>query len=245
MRTGFVLIFLLLFVSLKAEDVRSELESILTKGNELYKTSPQLSMGIRYELFDTHQSTIPKETHMGSYQRQGVKNFKMLIYGTLTIQNESVLMVKDDSSEVIMLSRPNPSNYFSIDKIKYSDLLKTCTLVSKITSTESGLAGFRMEFKNLSGEMEKVELFFEQTTCLVRRVVVYYNLPSMYDPKTGKDTKESPRLEVNYSEIDLTTPIPAEIFSVNKFVWKKENTWKINKDYAAYELLDQTNVQPK
>lgn len=241
-----LLALLILFVSsfAFASDAKTEFLASLKKANQLMEKASSISMKMHYALFEDHQSSTPMETHIGRYLRSGKQNFKMEVYGTLTIQNKEVILVKDDSNNVIMVSRPNPSNYFKLPGVDLEKVIGQCNAVTKFGS-DSTLNSFRVELTGSSKENEKLEMHFNRSTGMLVKMTVYMKLPAIWDPLTGKEVKKNPRLEVSYLDIDLNNSIPESLFSTTAYIQKVNGKWSAGKNFSDYEFLDQTNALSK
>ncbi len=212
------------------------------KIREAYKKAGKLSMDMEYKVYQGHESDLLKEEHTGHYLKSGNDNLYMELFGTLTICNREIKMVKDDSGKVVLLTKPVPEDTKQ-PLVDMEKMLQVCSQVTALPSSKM-VKGYHLEFGDQIMEMKAVEVYFDTTTYLVQKVILFYakdvDVHPEYKWKGKKSETYKPRLEVEYQHIN-TNPVVSELkFSADKYIKKTNNKWKLQPALAKYQLLDQT-----
>lgn len=245
--TFFLIAFACCFVaksySFSGDSKNKQAEQDLLKVRTAYDNTANLSMDVLYKLYSNHTSKSILEEHKGFYCKQGKLNLYMELYGTLTIQNKDYLFVKDDSSKVFLLAKNNAPASATPSSVDFEKLLSVCQSVVEIPAVDN-VKGYKLLFGNSDLlQMSSIEIYFDQTTFLTKKVVLFYNSNLEVNPENGQRKYIKPRLEVNYLNINTAPTFKKEQFDFSKYLKKNATAWQIQKSYSDFELLDQTELK--
>ncbi len=224
------------------DEAKNELVILIDAVKKADNQRAGISMNAYYKLFENHSTTKLEDAHKGYYSKMGKENFKLDLYGTTTIRNKEFLFIKDDSNQVIIISRAE-KNHIKDPKGDCEKFLKKATEIRKLENTFFGI-GFAITYKNPEGDNEKFEMYIDPIKKNITRLVFYYHQPLMYDSQTGTYQRKKPRLEINYAEIIHNPDFPKDEFSFSKILSRDKNgKWTIKAPYSEYELVDQTDFK--
>lgn len=234
-------------VTLCAQDIRKETSADLVRIREAYDKLSSLSMNINYKFYSSYSAESPVEKHTGYYCKQGSENSYLDLYGTLTVSNKDLVMVKDDSAMVFMVKKHFPEDAPQLTHDQFEKLLAVCSSVEKINDKGQDISGYRMLFKNNINGLSKLEFLFNTKSYLVTRIIMYYDRPVVKSYHTNTDIGYAkPKLEVEYVNVNVAPELNRKQFSVTKYLHKGKEKWELTSAYArSYELYDQTQVKLK
>jgi len=229
---------------LMAQDIRKDIAADLVHIRQAYGNLGAVSMDIHYNFYPTYTATEPLETHTGYYCKQGKDNSRMELYGTLTLSNKDLVMVKDDSSMLFMVKKHSPQDVSALTHEQFEKLLAVCSSVEKAAGSNAGSSGYRLRFDGSTNGMCKMEFFFDKVSYLVTRIVMYYNYPPVKNYRPDQvQQHEKPRMEVEYRNVNTKPALDSKVFSTGRYLKKGKDKWQLTSAYAsAYELFDQTQT---
>ncbi len=227
-------------------DVKKDAIADFKKLNESFAALGSVSMDIQYRLFPTHASPAPVEEQTGSFTQRGKEEFMFSVYGTTTIRNREVTLVKDDSGKIFILKKSYSKEFRLQQDMDYAKLLELCSSVEKISAAASqGMIAYRFIFPKTFQGMDKLEVYIDPKHYMTKKVIMYLNQPAETFPhiETVNEQYTSPRLEIVYENIKVNPLFDKDAFSASKYVNKRKDKWLINPAYKEYELMDQTNIK--
>lgn len=229
---NFVYILLLLTSPTIAQldELRAELKHVVEANN----SSNGMTMGVDYFMYKDHDSKDVYEHHRGYYHKKG-SMFKNFIYGSLTIQNEDYMMVKDDSVQVIMLGKPVKN--ITPEGVEISKLLEHCSSVKILTPKRNGHKAFQLIFKaHPSIEYNKMDVYFNKKHIL-EEIVLYHAMPVDYSKDPRKPDMHKSKMQIVYSKINVSANLTKADFDLRKYFVKKNNKFIVTSEYRTYELM--------
>ena len=223
-------------------DVKSAARDFL-KIREAYTHTSNLSMDVVYKVFQGPESDLKLDEHTGHYVKMGDDKLYMQLFGTLTIRNKEVIMVKDDSTKTILIKKPSPddSKQPTIDMEK---LLQVCETIETLPN-EGTLSGYKLSFSKKMQEMKAIEIYFDSKSYFVQKVIIFYNteLDVKRVSTSRKNETFKPRLEVRYVNINANPDPSVLSFPVDKYIKKEHSKWILQPILKGYHLIDQTSAQ--
>lgn len=231
-----------------AQDIRKQASADIVKIREAYSRMESVSMNVSYKFFPEYDSKTPLEKHTGYYCKQGASNYYMELYGTTTVSNNEVVMVKNDSAKVFMLKKYYPEDTPQLTHEQFEKLLSVCSSVDRVQGKDGSVSGYRLLFKGKIDGMSKVEFFFNTQSYFINKMVLYYDRPVIKQQFEGSEVEDypKPKLEVEYVNVNNSPVFDKKQFSVSKYLRKEKNGWQLNAPYASsFEFYDQTKTSLK
>jgi len=231
---------------LPAQDIKQEATADLIRIRDVFTAHTSFSMNMHYSFFPEHHSKTPVETHTGYYCKMGEALYLSELYGTTTISNGEVVMVKDDSSKIIMVKKFFKEENPPLTHEQFEKMLKICNSVEKIKGRTEDEKAYSLLFKEKIENLVKMDILFNAKTYNVRKIIMYFDRPIQDHHFANVDANPQypkPRLEVEYINFNGNSTYTKEKFSVKKYIGKINNKWELTAAYAGkYTLFDQTTV---
>ena len=228
------ILLLLLSITVMAQTPEKELDKVITK----YKNLESYSINAHYYIYTSHTDIKPTEEAFGVYQKKGNK-LRVKQYGTEFIQNDKYLVVKDDSTETIVLTMAQKEQNVALDM---KQILAYYSKIETIKSKKNGQKSFRVFFKEgVNTEYQKADVYINGETYFLDEVVLYYTKIYDVSNNTNKTNYQRPKMRIVYTKIDINPVFAQEIFDVSKYITLNKAGKNILKSkYSSYEFYDQT-----
>lgn len=207
-----------------------------------YSSLEKFSMEIHYYIYKNHTATVFSEESIGIYQKQG-NNLRVVQYGTEIVQNDKYVLVKDDSSEVMVLSKTKKDQNagFNIEQ-----MLLNYSKVEMLQSKKGGEEVLRLYFKNGLTEYEKMDVYINKKTHFINQLVVYYAKAYDVSEDPKKNDYQKPKIKMVYTKFNSKPVFSEDTFSVSKYIMiNKSGKNKLKTKYSSYEFYDQTQQDAK
>lgn len=232
------LILFLLILTLGKISMAQTAKDDFAKINDTYAGFKQLSIKIKYELFQNKQTKAPYQTLFGEFKKDGSKTYSV-IGPVESVDNEDYLVIVDNEDKSIsLLGKSKGSEKIKEDSknelylVNMQKLLSMCTKISFKQENEQH-SSYMLELDDV--QYEKIKITFNRKTFLIEKMVFFYNETENLDGKEdGK--KEAPRMEVSYYELNQKPLLSAAVFTYNKFLEKSSNDFKCKEPYKGYEI---------
>lgn len=233
--------------SVFAQNAKSEAAADLIRMRDAFFSSTTYSMNMKYSFFPTYTSTQPVQKHTGFYCKQGEVLSYTELYGTTTIKNGELVLVKDDSSKVFMVKKfYNEETMTAPTYEQFEKMLGVCNAVEKIQELPAGEKGYVLVFENKIENLAKMEVVFDAGTYVMHKIRMYFDYPVekyYYASMDASPQYNKPCLEIEYVNVKINAAVSKEIFSVKKYLVQVDKKWQLTPVYAGkYTLYDQTIV---
>jgi len=237
-RQLFIILSAILLGTLNAQTPQEEIKKVIDN----YYSLEAFSMEIHYYIYKNHTATVSSEESIGIYQKQG-NNLRVVQYGTEIIQNDKYVLVKDDSSEVMVLSKTKKDQNanFNIEQI-----LLNYSKVEMLQSNKEGEEVLRLYFKKGLTEYEKLDVYINKKTHFINQLVAYYAKAYDVSEDPNKSDYQKPKIKMVYTKFKSKPVFSADTFSVSKYIMiNTSGKNKLKTKYSSYEFYDQTQQDAK
>ena len=234
------IIYIILLFSSAAFGQVDELKAELKLVKEANSQANGVSMKVGYFMYKDYTSSDIYEQHAGHYSKKG-NLFKNFIYGSLTIQTEKYLMVKDDSAKVIMLAKPSAKTNMNIE---VEEVLQFCSEVKALKAKKNGQKAFQLLFKQgKEFEYAKIDIYINSTTHLLEEMVLYYGRPVDYSKDPRNPDLHYSKMRITYTN-NTSKKLSNSDFSINKYIVVKGSKPALTEKYKSYELILSPELNP-
>ena len=218
--------------SVKDKAVRQfELVNKKLKGLSIY------SMETDYLIYKGHSSVLPVEKTQAVTHRKGKLLFYQQIAEVTTIQNERIRLIKDDSSQamVVLPVTPDVSAEMNIDINKALQQTSSVNLIRE-TNTESA---FRLNFENKKMEYKAVEVYIDLRKNMLSKISVMYGNLNFAQSADKKDLAPG-KMDIVIKSFTENPSIDNKYFSTDKYIRMVNGKWQATEAYKDYVLIDQS-----
>lgn len=233
MKKLFVAVFIGFTLSGNAQSKKISKEEaivLIKKINTEMSLPKNYSSDIDYFIFKNHSDTIPLEISKGFYKRNGLNEHSMLV-GIETIQNDKVRLVVDTNAQSMVLNKPNAKTMLVVSELEGA--LSMCKSILLIKNKDYNMLQLFID-QNTGIGFTKIEISFYQKTHYIKNIIMYYN--SAFIPQY--EQIKAPKVLINYSNIS-TSRIANHEFKTDKYIYFKNNTYKLNTLYKDFNLFNQ------
>lgn len=231
-----VVLLFVAFSSAAQTDNRAKAAGDFRAVNTAYINTPQLQMDVTYTLFPGYTSTAAFETDRGVFMKQGNNTYSELL-GIVSLSNSNVTVTLDSNEQTIVVTDPPDKNYADPSLVDLDSLLKLC---SSIEYKELGeLNYYRLRFDGVTFfEYNVMEVYIDRKTNFLSRLTLYFRMEVDLDEEGDACTKDKPRLEIVYTNINTAPQFAARQFSETKFIGIKGKSVSAAPAYSRYRLIN-------
>ncbi|MEQ1746750.1 MAG: hypothetical protein ABMA02_15060 [Saprospiraceae bacterium] len=206
---------------------RSDFEGI----NQAYARLTTLQTEVDYVYYPSHQGKKAGETLRATLSLDdGSYHYRLQEVETLCTPAFTILV--DHEEKQIMLDSTRRSLRQVLFGADLDAVLSVCAKI-RFSYPEPGIKKY--ELYATLGETERIDIYFDTTTFLMRRVVLFYNRPlSAEEGGTG----EKPRLELVYRRQDAHPTFDKDLFSPARLIKKSGNRYAPVPALRGYKISD-------
>ena len=210
-------------------------DAILMKINEAYERPHNLQMTVTYRLYDDWSPSVATDQLVSVVKRQGSNSLTTNpSYETLEEAEYTIHVDHDDG--LIAVSRRQVVEHEQTDWVKQS-ISAAVMYSSRVDEYEVGGTSQGMRFSFESGEYTWLDIEYNTTSFLLRRLVIYCNEDHyLSDP----EKRPRPKVEIAFSGYDTQTVIERSTFSLQRY-FQRGSDWELNTRYANYKLVSLLN----
>jgi hypothetical protein len=238
MKTIYVSIVLLFvaFSSAAQADSRAKAAGDFRAVNAAYINTHQVQMDVTYTLFSGYTSTAAFETDRGVFMKQGNNTYSELL-GIVSLSNSNATVTLDSNEQTIVVTDPPDKNHTDPSLVNLDSILKLC---SSVEYKELGeLNYYRLRFDGVTFfEYNAIEVYIDRKTNFLSRLTLYFRMEVDLDEEGDACSKDKPRLEIVYSNINTAPQFAARQFSETKFIGIKGKTITASPAYSNYHLIN-------
>lgn len=213
----------------QAQDAKSD----FTKINLRYNESKNLNMKVCYELFQDYTSIVPFQKMDGLVKRKGDNMIYKL--GPLEVMHNKrfEVIANDEFKQIAMLE--HKTKLFEWDeKLFLTRFDQTLQVYEKVNFSSKKNAGV-YDIKTKGGQFTRIIIEFDKKTYAINKMVLYYRDAQILN-EYGTGKKDTPRIEITYSDINLNANLPDGDFSESKYVAYSGGKYTCTSPYKGYKL---------
>ena len=201
--------------------------------NKAYAKLTSLQTELDYVYYSSHSSKTPGETLKavlsikGSFYHYRLGEVETLYTPTLTI-------IADHEERQIMLDKSHTLARDILFGANLDTLLRVCHRI-QTTYPSAGIKKYEL-YAHLA-ETERIDIYFNTTTFLMQRVVLFYNEPLNLE---YGGTGEKPRLELVYRQQNPQPSFANGLFDSARFVQKTGQRYVSASAFRNYQIIDST-----
>lgn len=230
-RIHITMIALLLAFSLNSQTVAEVFKEV----NAKYAKTENLSMDIRYEVFQNYSAPVSYESSSGSFVKQGSYYFSSLL-GITTVQNKKYALSVSENDRMIVVSNPTKVGK-APSQVETDSLLKRCTS-TEVKKTTGGSTVCVLHFENAPfSEFDRIEIEVG-TNSFITSMTLYYRQEVSLNESDPQLKKEKPKLVITYSNINTSPVIKTDQFSERKYIIDNGGKITGTPAYSNYRILN-------
>jgi hypothetical protein len=208
----------------------------IEKINKAYLKNTKLEMSMDYEAFSNYTSKEPVDRQVGVVKRDGDLLYNQLSSMESLHTTKYNIVVDNESKEIAIMAILN-----SKETPDYSNLLgdiekfiSMCKSVSEVVVGKQSRE-LRMIMPEAS-DYTQVFLTYDVKTYMVRKMVLFFRKEEQV---TDNSPKESPRIEISYTNINLKPKFTKDEFTYERFVVKENSKYIGLGKYMNYNVMSQ------
>jgi hypothetical protein len=189
-------------------------------------------VGVTHRTFQNYETTKWAFQYDGYVKKQG-KNYRSLLMGLQTIQNEKYKIVMDTVKQIILVSSPTEQIDLGNYAAQNEKMLEACKEIKTKTEPERTLFQFAFNEKM---PYSKSELAFNKDM-LPHYIKIYLNR-QVKVKVDGVEKMEKPRVEINYTNYNKNAKITSGEFSEKKYFTEVNSKLQLTEMYKSYMIKD-------
>lgn len=206
---------------------RSDFERITAA----YAKLTQLQTDMDYVYYPSHNSRKPGETLHATLWLKG-SSYLYRLGGVETLSNPTLTIMADHEEKLLLVDSTRRSVRQVLFGADLDALLSVCSNI-RSSNPEPGVKKYEL-YADLA-ETERIDIYFDTKTFLMRRVVLFYNTPlSIEEGGTG----EKPRLELVYRLQNPRPNFTKDFFSTERLVQKSGRRFVPAPAMRGYQIMD-------
>lgn len=224
----------------KVDEVRKQAALWFKQMNEAYNKQQGLSFDMEYRIYKGHTSQTIHESRTAHVKRMGKTHFKQIIDGIETIQNHEVLLVKDDSTQMILIKNPVDVKQLEAG-LNIEKALKVASQIEPIKNKDQN--GYKLIFDSKTGmEFKQLNMVVNTETGLLDEMEVWYVTKVNFGTDMDKNEDMQPaHMKMTMTKVSTKAVSEAE-FSTEKYLTKTSKGWVVKAQYKKYRFIDQTTT---
>lgn len=227
-----IVILMVISISLKAQNIDSEIESL----NKVFLEKNWLSFNIDYHLYENYTSRSIMESKSGNFVREGEVR-RTNIDGFLNVFFKDMLLIVDSTNKTILIGNPVSFGVSSLGFLPLDSMRRMYSAI-KIISNKSGKRTLVfLVAPNIVSPTDKIEITYNAENYQIERIVLYYREKVKLNNEDTEGTKM--RLEVLFSQYIEPGEKPKQSIFPHLFIEKKQKTYVGAGQYKDYKIIDQ------
>lgn len=208
------------------------------KINSTYAGAKKLSMKIKYEVFKNKNSNTAFQTETGELKKN--ENSKYTRIGKIeTIETETYKLIVDHEDKNMSLLGAENQDKAGDEALYMVNLQQMLSLCSKVTFKKISEDQNQYTLVIPNEEYKEIQLIYNSKTFFIEKMILYYAQEQNLEEKEG-GLKESPRMEISYSEFNTQPNFDDALFTSERFLEKQKGKWFGKAPYQSYKVNDQT-----
>jgi hypothetical protein len=208
---------------------RADFENI----NKVYAQLNTLQTEVDYVYYSSHSSKVAGETLKAVLSINGA-DFHYKLGDVETLYTSNLTIIADHEEKKIMLDRGHNQVRDVLFGANLDTLLTVCHRI-KTSFPSAGIKKYEL-YANLA-ETERIDIYFDSTTFLMQKVVLFYNEPLRME---YGGTGDKPRLELVYRRQDRQPKFAPKLFDIDRFVQKTNKGYQSSPTFRNYKIIDNT-----
>lgn len=232
-------IFLLVLASSFSED-NAQLD--LKRISETYRSLNKIALSIDYKVFEDYYSSVPKESELGTYIKDGNNTYTELL-GLITVQFEKEKILVNANEKLIIVVDHNikaDTGKFSI--AIFNSILKEVGSISK-KAIDAKLSKLTIDYTNTKVPYQKVELIYNTKTFRITKSVLYYRNKMVMDEEKKDAVGNTPRVEMLFSDINEKVINKSSVFDHSRYVKTNGKVLTPGDAYLNFKVVNQKKTR--
>lgn len=210
--------------------------SDLLRINQAYTDYPDMEVHIAYRLFEDHSTRRVFQEEEARLKRSADRIWYRIAEMEHLITGDYALLLDHQEKTLTLMPRHSAQQQPFDALAQMEEILALCERVMPLDEKNSGYRGYRMDVP--LPEMERIDLYFEGDTYLIRKLVFYYRVPEVIDYETEDAPKVKARLELHYDYLDTDARFASGTFSLQQYLTRSGGKYKCLPDFADYQFTD-------
>lgn len=205
------------------------------KVNAFYSNNTNLSMSIMYNLYHDYYTAEVYDSYKGQYKKKGDKLYSDLL-GIETISNNKYAVTINKNDKMIVVA--DPINLSSLPTpVNADSLVKICSSITFSESDEDKI--YKMNFdKSPYFEYKMVEIFINKKNFYLDKLVLYFRDAIKFNYDDIKDKKDTPRVEIIYSNVNNSSITDDSFFSEKKYIMASNGKYSSVGKFSDYKIVN-------
>lgn len=232
MKNTFIILFLL-FCCFSATGQlhydRSDFENI----NQAYAKLTTLQTQVDYVYYSSHSTKTVGQTLQAVLSIKGA-DYHYQLGEVETLYTSNLTIIADHEEKKIML---DGGHIRARDVLFGANLDTLLTVCHRIKASYPGGRVKKYELYAHLAETERIDIYFDTTTFLMQKVVLFYKEPLKVE---YGGTGDKPRLELVYRRQDTQPTFAKNLFDPGRFVKKSGHRFLASGTFRTYQIIDHT-----
>lgn len=219
------------------DNVRQQAATDFRAVNKAYLGATALQLNVNYTLFPSYTSVVPFEKSNGVYMKQGSNTYSNLL-GIITLTNSKAVVTLDSNERTIVVADAPAQSQQGPSLVNLDTLLGTCTSIEYKVLPE-GMKYYKLHFGRVPVfEYNAIEVYIDPKTNFLSRITMFFRMEIDLDDRDDVYTKEKPRLEIVYTNVNTHPVFAQDQFSEAKFISMRGRLVTAAAAYTSYRVIN-------
>lgn len=226
-----------LFFLAQCAIAQQDAKAFLDKVKQYYRDLENMELKIDYHIYNNHNTAKITETAQGHYIKKGDAHY-LKQYGTTMILVKDDLLVKDDSTKLIVWSKANRQSAKKMNQMVAG--LENYTHVQELKKKNGNRHLALVIDPNKPSDIDKVEVEVDEETLRIKTMTLYYRKQFDVSDDPRKPVFKQPRMKIVYRYFSAIPNLKKNPFQLDQYLTTDSSgKKKLTAAYSTYEFIHQ------
>jgi hypothetical protein len=234
-QNSIIIIFLLLGIT--CNSLSQVAKEDFARINKIYAEHPRISVKMKYEVFKNRSAVTALSSETGEVKKkEGASYDRIGPIETITNKEYKLIVDHDDKNiSILGILQGEKSSDKDLYPVDLEKLIGVCEKV-EFKKLNEKQACYTMTIPGTG--YEEVKMIYNTTSFLIEKLILYSNEKQNLENNDG-GAKETPRMEITYSDYQTEPDLKNTPFTYGAFLEKKEGKLVAKPAYQTYTVHEQ------
>ncbi len=204
-----------LFILTHSAFAQTDTKRFLEKVTQYYHEIEDIELKMNYFIYDSHTTQKVTETTTGHYIKKG-DAYYLKQYGTTMILVNNDLLVKDDSTKMIVLSKTEAKAKERMNQLTAS--LAAYDKVKELKSRNGNRYIALITAPETPSDIHEVRLEIDEKTLQIKNMTLFYRRQYDVSNDPGKPVFKQPRMHIVYQYFNTHPELKENPFELSQYL---------------------------
>lgn len=232
-----LILVIALLASTQGIFAQSEAQILMDKVTQYYRGLENMELKMDYLIFNSHETQKITERAKGHFIKKGADQY-LKQYGTTMIAVDNELLIKDDSTNMIVLSKMLPRNQEQFNQLMTT--LDAYYQVKELTMSNGNRRLLLTMDAQKPSDIDKIEMEVNENTLQIKNMTFYYRKKYDVSDDPRKPIFKQPKMKLVYTYFNPDPSIKKDQFNLAKYIATDQTGKKtLTAQYNSYEFIYQ------